>query len=327
MPVSDADLPAAPSLPSGLPVFWRPVSLIGTYLPDHARNPIPTCPAEMAGSTPTLGTRLPAGNLALSPIRSRDGWFDPNPRYASLGAPPTVGEQQAEARYGAAARLHDMTHDFDDDANTPNGAERPGDVPPGPPAPQPDGSPSDDAEVRATPQQLNISMELLVAMSAAAQQQLKASMEPLVAMSAAAQQQLKASMEPLVAISAAAQQQLKASMEPLVAISTAAQQQIEALAAQIDLPAVHQLSAWTKRYDEVFEQIAKAAVFEFPEIDLRIEDLDRWIPSNLHNLQGLGAVFSVALDEGIPFSWIPRPVTVAALVEAEGAPGAPSRPR
>ena len=46
--------------------------------------------------------------------------------------------------------------------------------------------------------------------------------------------------------------------------------------------------------------------------------LRRWRPDNLHEVPDLNAVAMVALEEGIPLSWVPRPEIVAALIEADG---------
>ena len=43
-----------------------------------------------------------------------------------------------------------------------------------------------------------------------------------------------------------------------------------------------------------------------------------WRPDNLHEVPDLNAVATVALEEGIPLSWVPRPEIVAALIEADG---------
>ena len=229
-----------------------------------------------------------------------------------------------------------MGHDLDDDASTPSAAEIPEGDPPGTPTPRPDGVPRDHPVVLAAQTEFKASIEPLLAISAAAQTQFKASIEPLLAISAAtqtefkasiepllaisaaAQTQFKASIEPLLAISAAAQTQFKASIEPLLAISAATQSQLKALTAQFDVSAVRQLSAWTKQFDDVFEQITRTTAFRLPEIDRWIENVDRWIPSNLHGVGRLDVVFAIALDEGIPLSWIPCPATVASLVEADG---------
>src|SRR5207245_3847955 len=42
----------------------------------------------------------------------------------------------------------------------------------------------------------------------------------------------------------------------------------------------------------------------------------RWIPSNLQEIGDLDIVATVALDEGIPLSWVPRGSIVAILIAA-----------
>ena len=46
--------------------------------------------------------------------------------------------------------------------------------------------------------------------------------------------------------------------------------------------------------------------------------LRRWRPDNLHEVPDLSAVATVALEEGIPLSWVPRPEIVTALIEVDG---------
>jgi hypothetical protein len=50
-----------------------------------------------------------------------------------------------------------------------------------------------------------------------------------------------------------------------------------------------------------------------------IESLDRWIPSNLRRVDDIDLVATVALDEGMPLSWIPRHEIVIDLVGAAGS--------
>jgi len=49
-----------------------------------------------------------------------------------------------------------------------------------------------------------------------------------------------------------------------------------------------------------------------------LEILDRWIPANLRRVGSLDAAAQLALDEGIPLSWIPRQEIVEALLGADG---------
>ena len=64
---------------------------------------------------------------------------------------------------------------------------------------------------------------------------------------------------------------------------------------------------------DVLEQIAERSTFKLPEFGF-----GKWIPGNLHDVQDLDVVAAVALEEGIPLSWIPRTEIVIALIEADG---------
>lgn len=55
---------------------------------------------------------------------------------------------------------------------------------------------------------------------------------------------------------------------------------------------------------------------QFVDFDRMLEGLDRWIPDNLRDVEDLDAVARLALDEGLPLSWIPRPEIVQRLVDA-----------
>ena len=237
---------------------------------------------------------------------------------ATEAAVPVVPASEGHASRRAGARLHDVADDFDD-TKIPSAAGTPEDLLPETSEPKPQDEPGDHVGAFVIQQQIKTSIEPLLALSAAIQQQTKTSNEPLLAVSAAIQQQTKLAIEPLLAI----QQQTKLAIEPLLAISAVAQQQISAFAAATDLWANFDLSAvrlpaWTKKYDEIFNQIAEVTAFKLPELDHWIRDLDRWIPSNLRDVQGLDIVFSVALEEGIPLSWVPRPAIVTELMEADG---------
>lgn len=48
-------------------------------------------------------------------------------------------------------------------------------------------------------------------------------------------------------------------------------------------------------------------------------ELDRWLPANLRDVTDLEAVARLALDEGLPLSWVPRSSIVQALLDA-GSP-------
>ena len=79
-------------------------------------------------------------------------------------------------------------------------------------------------------------------------------------------------------------------------------------------PQLAAISSWQR-------DLAQRIVVDFPRLDLRwIATFDRLTPSNLRKLpfRELDVVASVALDEGLPLSWIPRGEIVAALITADG---------
>lgn len=63
-----------------------------------------------------------------------------------------------------------------------------------------------------------------------------------------------------------------------------------------------------------FGRITEGITFNLPAIDFSrwIETLDRWIPTNLRRVDNLDAVATIALDEGLPLAWVPRPEIVMA---------------
>ena len=71
---------------------------------------------------------------------------------------------------------------------------------------------------------------------------------------------------------------------------------------------------------DVLDRIRESLAFKLPKIDFPQwrDVVRRWIPGNLHEVHELDIVATVALDEGIPLSWIPRPEIVLALIKAEG---------
>jgi len=75
-----------------------------------------------------------------------------------------------------------------------------------------------------------------------------------------------------------------------------------------------------RKQTELFARIAETATFKVPTIDIPglLEALDRWIPVNLRKVVGLDVVATIALDEGLPLSWVPRAEIVVSLVEAAG---------
>ena len=80
------------------------------------------------------------------------------------------------------------------------------------------------------------------------------------------------------------------------------------------------LAEFLKQQTDFRERIAESIIFKIPEIDFShwIEVVRQWLPGNLHDVQDLDGVATVALDEGIPLAWIPRTEIVVALIEADG---------
>jgi predicted DNA binding CopG/RHH family protein len=78
------------------------------------------------------------------------------------------------------------------------------------------------------------------------------------------------------------------------------------------------LTETLKQQTDSFAKVADNFRFDLPFIEIPkwIEALDRWIPPNLRGLADLDAVAVVALDEGIPLSWVPRSEIVVAVVSA-----------
>lgn len=79
----------------------------------------------------------------------------------------------------------------------------------------------------------------------------------------------------------------------------------------------HLLDSITKQAQHltsISDRIA-AALPKFDFTDL-LERLDRWIPTNLRDVEDLDLVATVALEDGIPVAWVPRPEIIAAVVEA-----------
>lgn len=74
---------------------------------------------------------------------------------------------------------------------------------------------------------------------------------------------------------------------------------------------------------DILSRIGPTITIALPKIDFTSlrEALDRWIPTNLRGLSetDLDAAAAVALDEGIPVSWIPRAEIVIVLVNAHDA--------
>jgi hypothetical protein len=76
-----------------------------------------------------------------------------------------------------------------------------------------------------------------------------------------------------------------------------------------------------RKQTEYLAQIAKQVTFNLPTVDIAWlrEALGRWIPTNLREVTDLDVVATIALDEGLPLSWVPREEVVVLLVEADSA--------
>ncbi len=127
----------------------------------------------------------------------------------------------------------------------------------------------------------------------------------------------------------------------LAAQAVAAQKQwAESLAKSLDFSALDRavsssaaLDEWARtsaafneslrKQTELFARVAEGITFKLPTIDIPglLAALDRWLPVNLRDVVALDDVARVALDEGIPLSWVPRAEIVVLLIEADG-PGA-----
>ena len=92
----------------------------------------------------------------------------------------------------------------------------------------------------------------------------------------------------------------------------------------VELSAMGQALAGVTPQVDVFRQVAESITSRLPEIDLAdllarwIDEGDRWIPGNLRSVEDLEVVASIALDEGLPLSWVPRAEIVSCLAEADG---------
>jgi hypothetical protein len=117
----------------------------------------------------------------------------------------------------------------------------------------------------------------------------------------------------------------------------AAQKQwAEALAKSIDFSALNRavassaaLDSWARssvafneslrKQTEFLARIAEDITFKLPTIDTSrlVALLDRWIPVNLRGIVALDVVATIALEEGLPLSWVPRAEIVVLLIEAD----------
>ena len=102
---------------------------------------------------------------------------------------------------------------------------------------------------------------------------------------------------------------------------------LEASASLVEFSAIGEALAEVAPPGDLLGQFAERITLSLPEIDFSdlltrwIDEGDRWIPANLHNVQDLDEVAAISLDEGIPLSWVPRAEIVSCLLEAD-SPGA-----
>jgi len=105
----------------------------------------------------------------------------------------------------------------------------------------------------------------------------------------------------------------------------------ETLAKSIDLSALSSVRSLSAKLNEslrqqtkLFERITDGFTLGFSTIDWAgpVSVLGRCLPANLHNIADLNviaSIASIALDEGIPLSWLPRGEIIALLIEANGS--------
>lgn len=125
----------------------------------------------------------------------------------------------------------------------------------------------------------------------------------------------------------------------MLAHAQAAQQQwAQSLARSIDFAALNDavaasaaLGSYTRtseafneslrKQTEYLARIADQVTFNLPSVDLAglLEALDRWIPVNLRDVTDLDVVATIALQEGLPLTWVSRTEIVVLLVEAASA--------
>ena len=73
-----------------------------------------------------------------------------------------------------------------------------------------------------------------------------------------------------------------------------------------------------RQQTELFAQISEQLAASMPKVDtskIRAA-LERWVPTNLRDVWRLDEVATVAVEEGIPLSWVPRSEVVVALLDA-----------
>ena len=95
---------------------------------------------------------------------------------------------------------------------------------------------------------------------------------------------------------------------------------LRATAALVDSSAMKQVMEGLRLRTDAFEHVANTLTSRATSIDFSFLDLDRWLPGNLQGIQDedLDLVASIALDEGIPLSWVPRTDIVVTLIMADG---------
>ena len=95
---------------------------------------------------------------------------------------------------------------------------------------------------------------------------------------------------------------------------------LRAAVALVDYSGMSQAMEVLKGHPDVIKHLSQRITSWFSDIDLSWLEVDRWLPGNLHGLQDedLDLVASVALDEGIPLSWVPCTDIVIALINADG---------
>ena len=225
-----------------------------------------------------------------------------------------------------------MACEFDSDADPLNGTEHSADAPPESPARRRDNAVSfvDGAvapQVRAfgeVQRQVAMAVAPQVRAFGEVQRQVAMAVAPQVRAFGEVQRQVAMAVAPQVRAFGEVQRQVAMAVAPQVRAFGEVQRQVAMAVApqvrafgEVQRQVAMAVAPQVRAFGEVQRQVAMA-VASFPKIDLRwIETLDRLLPGNLRGLwQELDVVASVALDEGVPLSWIPRTEIVIALIEA-----------
>lgn len=81
------------------------------------------------------------------------------------------------------------------------------------------------------------------------------------------------------------------------------------------------LSERLRLQSEALARIAESPIFDLPKLDLSKfrNAFLRWIPMNLQDVDDLDAVATMALEDGLPVSWVPRTEIVLELVACDSA--------